>query len=266
MATPASTAPRAARLPPAALGAFGLGVAAVLVLNLVIVPRIAAQDAVPDPPPAPSSEPARTPVARQAEPKAPPAAAEPALVTTVRSDVARVERTVSEPVAETPEPVAEAPKPVIPEPVAEAPKPVITEPVIETPKPVIETQPERVDRAPPTRVALGEFDLVLRFPVNGHELTSAQLRALVAFVPEVVGRRVSVDCHADHLGDSKWNQLLSARRCSSVRAALVTLGIVASRLDLSAHGEDVTPGADVLDADSRIAGLRRGRPLPLPTP
>ncbi len=277
MAAPASTASRGARLPPAALGAFALGVAALLVLNLVIVPRIAAQDAAPGLPP-PATEPASAPVALRPEASQHPSAPEPAMVTTVRPEVARSERIATAPVVEPLKPVVETPTPVIEttQPVVETPKPVVETPtpvvetakrVVETPTPVIETPtPEPVDRVPTTHVALGAFDLVLRFPVNGHELTSAHLGALAAFASGVAGRRVSVDCHADRLGDSKWNQILSARRCSSVRDALATLGIAPARLDLTAHGEDLTPGADVLDADSRIAGLRRGAPLPLPTP
>jgi outer membrane protein OmpA-like peptidoglycan-associated protein len=69
---------------------------------------------------------------------------------------------------------------------------------------------------------------------------------------------LTVEGHTDNIGSAAANQDLSARRAAAVRAALIPLGIVETRLVTSGFGSSVPR-----DTNSTLAGRARNRRVEL---
>ena len=67
----------------------------------------------------------------------------------------------------------------------------------------------------------------------------ASLAKIADFFRRNSQRSASIEGHTDSVGSATMNQGLSERRASSVKTALVGLGVPASRLTTRAHGEDL---------------------------
>jgi outer membrane protein OmpA-like peptidoglycan-associated protein len=81
------------------------------------------------------------------------------------------------------------------------------------------------------------------------------LKPVLDFIERYPGRTVSIEGHTDDRGADDANQVLSERRASSVRDALVALGADAGRFQVVGRGE-ASPLADNATTEGRASNRR----------
>ena len=91
-----------------------------------------------------------------------------------------------------------------------------------------------------------------------------KVEAVAARLKAEGGKAVKVEGHCDERGTEEYNRALGERRALAVREALITLGIVADRVDTISFGEDKpsVPGHD----EAAWAKNRRGEFILLSPP
>lgn len=96
--------------------------------------------------------------------------------------------------------------------------------------------PEPARPAPPAPCP----QLVLRFPVNAHQLTAAEERRLVRLAERLAAEpnaTLLVRGHADGAGPDAFNLQLSRRRAEAVQSKLAAAGVARARISAQAFGE-----------------------------
>lgn len=84
------------------------------------------------------------------------------------------------------------------------------------------------------------FDSDLLFPINSSYLTDKAKVVLEEFVKlakESPQALIQIDGHTDATGTADYNQWLSEKRAVSVKTYLVNLGVSASRMQTTGHGQ-----------------------------
>ena len=125
-----------------------------------------------------------------------------------------------------------------PAPVVEAPAPEVAEapvPVVEAPAPVVEAPPAPVPQNVPFRIsmdALFDFDKSTLRPEGKAALDELAQRLAVTQYDTL-----TIVGHADRIGPAAYNEKLSERRASAIRAYLIAQGIDAQRVAASGVGE-----------------------------
>lgn len=98
----------------------------------------------------------------------------------------------------------------------------------------------------------------LLFVVDSAVITdesSTKLKLLTELLGNYPSVKVIIEGHASSDGSAQYNQVLSEKRANSVKEALVSMGVDASRLETVAYGE-TKPSADNNTAAGRAANRR----------
>ena len=106
------------------------------------------------------------------------------------------------------------------------------------------------ERATLTQAVLFAFDQAIL-----NEEVHTPLREKVVVLRDNQGVRVSIEGHADELGDANYNMGLGMRRATAVMDFLVESGIDAGRLSAISHGEEMPADASGT-RDARAANRR----------
>jgi outer membrane protein OmpA-like peptidoglycan-associated protein len=105
---------------------------------------------------------------------------------------------------------------------------------------VVASSPPMVDAPPPLPPQAAPRQFLVFFGFNKSDLTvEAQgvVADAAAAAKQYGSARIIVVAHADTVGSPQYNQRLSERRSSTVRAALVGQGIAANKIEASGRGE-----------------------------
>jgi outer membrane protein OmpA-like peptidoglycan-associated protein len=81
-----------------------------------------------------------------------------------------------------------------------------------------------------------------------------RLRPLVAYLQGQPGVRIAIDGYTDARGTDAHNQQLSENRAASVRDALVGMGVVRARFQITGHGK-----RDPIASNATPEGMRKNR-------
>ena len=98
----------------------------------------------------------------------------------------------------------------------------------------------------------------LLFPTNSSYLTNAakaELDKLSDLLNADRNKKIRVDGHTDSTGDATYNQWLSEKRATSVKAYLESAGVYGSRISTKGHGQ-TAPVADNKTPDGRQKNRR----------
>ncbi len=98
----------------------------------------------------------------------------------------------------------------------------------------------------------------VQFELNSSELTpgsSESLDKVVNAMNEYPDLRIQIQAHTDSMGDAAYNQSLSEKRATSVRAYLVDKGVAADRMEVKGFGES-KPIADNSTRAGRVKNRR----------
>ncbi|MFE8597724.1 OmpA family protein [Archangium violaceum] len=115
----------------------------------------------------------------------------------------------------------------------------------------------------------GECNRALYFATNedepprGHGTDTrplVTLDAVAALLAAYPAARVALDGWADERSTPAYNQVLSTRRAESMKRALVSRGVTASRIDATGRGETTRFSTTDLDANRRVAITFTGVP------
>ena len=81
-------------------------------------------------------------------------------------------------------------------------------------------------------------DILFDFDVaTVRQSETSKIADIVAYMRENASTRLSLNGYADPRGETPYNLALSKRRVESVRAALVSTGVAANRIETDAFGE-----------------------------
>lgn len=219
-----------------------LGVGDLLFMNVVLLPRVLAVEAVTSPRPAVGGSPASE-SSTLAGPEAGPAPQALAVAPTPSAASSPVEipapptAPAAAPVApvQPVQPSAPAPPPAVaaaPAPAPQARPPVTGEPSALAPADS-EPAPSRARAAPSFAPLFFDSNSTWLSPAAGQTLTK-----LAALMKSDSTLRVELGGHTDDFGPERFNRMLSLKRAERVRARMEDLGVERARVDVKGYGSD----------------------------